>query len=268
MNTTNCSNPRAGVLFGRHALGGVVFIILIGLLLVACGTPTPGSTTPPPGKTSVPQPNDTPVPSEPPQTISKDIVLDPAIATDADSLLVDGYIYEGLVKLENGAPAAALAVSQTVSEDGLHYTFNLRPGVVFHDGTPLSADVVLANFNRWFDPDDPLHGSATYAGWKEVFFGFKGEVDANGGPVSSFDGIEKADNLTILIHLNREMPDLLDKLSGPAFALASPEALAKGETAGTGPYQVGEKTAQKLVLQPNTHYWDVVPSAALEFALK
>lgn len=265
MKIPSGSNRRAGVSIGMQMMGKVVCVILIGLVFVACATSTPG---PLPAKTEAPQPADTPVPTELPQSVSKDILLDPAVAADADSALVNGYIYEGLVKLEKGAPVPVLAISHTVSDDGLHYTFKLRPGVVFHDDTPLTADVVLANFNRWFAPDDPLHGSATYAGWRDVFLGFKGEVDAEGVPVSFFDGIEKADNLTILIHLNREMPDLLDKLSEPAFALSSPGALAEGDAAGTGPYLVGEQTEQKIVLQPNADYWGAAPGEALEFALK
>jgi peptide/nickel transport system substrate-binding protein len=265
MKIPSGSNRRAGISIGVQLIAKGVCVILLGLVFVACATPT---TAPLPTKTEVPQPEDTPVPTELPQSVSKDILLDPALAADDDSVLINGYIYEGLVKLEKDAPVPALALSHTVSDDGLHYTFNLRPGVVFHDDTPLTADVVLANFNRWFDPDDPLHGSTTYAGWKDVFLGFKGEVNADGVPVSFFDGIEKADDLTVLIHLNREMPDLLDKLSQPAFALSSPGALAKGDAAGTGPYLVGEQTGQKLVLQPNADYWGAVPGEALEFALK
>jgi len=267
MNTTSSSNRRAGIFVGKQIVGRVVLVILIGLLFTACSKPTP-TASPPATETSAPEPEDTPVPTELPETISKDIVLDPAVAGDADSLLINGYVFERLVKLEGGAPVAALATKWSVSDDGLHYTFDLRPGVTFHDGTPLEADVVLANFNRWFDPDDSLHGAADYAAWKDAFLGFKGEVDEDGVPVSSFDGIEKADNLTVLIHLNREMPDLLDKLCDPAFAIVSTDVLAMGGAVGTGPYMIGVKMEDSLLLQPYADYWGTVPDEEMEFALK
>lgn len=253
-------------------------ILALAVALAACATPT--ATTVAPTEPSGGEATATSVPSAPPQgqaPISKDIRLDPANAEDADSILINGYIYEGLVKLESGAPSAALAASWIVSDDGLTYTFNLRPGVVFQDGTPLDADAVLANFNRWFDPADPLRGSGAYNAWKTAFLGFKGEFDANGAPVSSFDGIEKAGNLTVLVHLNRQVPDLLTILAQPAFALVSPAALtaqgdkfgtSEGGAVGTGPYAVGEWTADKLVLQPNASYWGTPPAAGLEFPLQ
>src|SRR5437762_12525217 len=76
--------------------------------------------------------------------------------------MVNGYLYEGLVKMESGSPAPALATSWIISEDGLDYIFNLRPGVVFQDGSPLNADAVIANFNRWFDQKDALRGAGAY----------------------------------------------------------------------------------------------------------
>lgn len=273
MNTANSSNRRADIFVDKQVLRRLALAVVLGLLFAACSKPTPTPTqteSPPEAETSEPEPEDTPVPVEPSEAeaLSKDILLDPAVADDADSMLINSYIYEGLIRLQDGVPVAALAASWSVSDDGLHYTFKLRPGVVFHDNTSLEADVVLANFNRWFDPDDPLHGSADYVAWKDVFLGFKGELDADGMPISSFDGIEKVDNLTVLIHLNREMPDLLEKLSNPAFALASIDALAAGDAIGTGPYMVGMKTDESLVLQPFADYWGVVPGEEMEFALK
>ncbi|HEX2697147.1 MAG TPA: ABC transporter substrate-binding protein, partial [Anaerolineales bacterium] len=91
-------------------------------------------------------------------SVSKSILLDPALATDADSQSVNSYVYETLVKMQDNAPAPGLVGSVSASEDGLAYTLNLRPGVTFHDGTPVNADAVIANFNRWFDPADAAHG--------------------------------------------------------------------------------------------------------------
>ncbi len=254
--------------------------LIASMLLGACQSTTIEATEAPSPDTS--QPTDaaeTPAPSGDTQTqsaISGDVLLDPALASDDDSMLVNGYVYEGLVRLEGDSPVGVLAETWTVSDDGLDYIFNLRSGVVFHDGTPLDADAVIANFNRWFDPDDPLRGSGAYEAWADTFLGFKGETADDGTPKSFYDGIEKVNNWTILIHLNRQEPELLKKLSLPAFGIVSPTALAAntddyGQTAagavGTGPYSVSEWTATSITLAPNADYWDTVPDAGLEFPL-
>lgn len=134
---------------------------------------------------------------------------------------------EGLVTVKDGKPAPALAASWTVSEDGLNYIFNLRTDAKFDDGTPVNADAVVANFNRWFDPNDPAHGSGSYDAWVAAFGGFKGEKDADGKPKSSFDGIEKVDVFTVLVHLNRPYDGLLATLAQPDFGIVNPATFAK-----------------------------------------
>jgi peptide/nickel transport system substrate-binding protein len=129
---------------------------------------------------------------------------------------------ETLVTVQDGQPAPGLALSWTVSEDELDYVFQLKTGAVFSDGTAINADAVNANFNRWFDPNDPARGSGSYEAWATAFGGFKGEKDEAGLPKSVFDGIEKVDNFTVLIHLNRPFSDLLTVLAQPDFAIVSP----------------------------------------------
>jgi peptide/nickel transport system substrate-binding protein len=230
------------------------------LLLAACG----GQTAP----TSAPA---TQAPSAAPVTagtpVSKNILLDPALAADADSLSIVGHVYETLVTLQDNATVPGLAASVTPSEDGLAYTFNLRAGVKFHDGSPVNADAVTANFNRWFDPQDALHGSGTYAAWAAAFKGFKGEVDSSGKARSNFDGAEKVDELTVILHLNEADADFLSKLANPAFSIVSPAALGaggfgtqSGKDGGTGPYKIGSWSASGLSLEPYSDYWN--PSAA------
>lgn len=209
-------------------------------------------------------------------SVAATIRLDPAVVEDADSLTVSGYVYEGLVKLDSkGNPAPALAASWEISEDGLDYIFHLHAKVTFHDGTPFNADAVLANFNRWFDPQDPLHGNSTYAAWKKVFLGFKGDKQANKQPVSFFDGIEKVNDLTVLVHLNRQEPNFLSILAQPNYVLASPARLKAvgaqfgiGNASGTGPYMVESWTKDGLILQPNANYWGKVPSKGILFTWK
>ena len=209
-------------------------------------------------------------------SVSKSILLDPALATDADSQMVNGYLYEGLVVDQGGSIEPALAQSWTVSDDGLSYTFQLRPTAAFHSGQAVTADAVIANFSRWFDAADALHGAGAYAGWTAAFNGFKGELDADSRPKSQFDGIEKVDNLTVLVHLNRVDADFLTKIAQPAFAIVDPDALASGgygtagggTISGTGPYRVASWSADKLELAANAGYWNGAPASGMTFELK
>ncbi len=245
----------------RKLTAVLVFIVLAALLLTGCA---PSTTAPRP--TAGPS-------ATPPASISaaSDLLVDPALADSADAKTVIGYVYEGLVRMENGETEVALATTANVSEDGLEYTFALRPGATFHDGTPLNADAVVTNFNRWFDPQDPLHGTGDYAAWSAAFGGFKGELDGD-KPKSNFDGIEKVDNLTVLAHLNTPDADFLKKLTDTAFAIVSPAALKapgfgtqSGVDGGTGPYKLGTWNATNLSLEPNSSYWDpaAVPAASI-----
>ncbi|MGO3638818.1 MAG: ABC transporter substrate-binding protein [Glutamicibacter arilaitensis] len=79
------------------------------------------------------------------------VKFDPAIVADNESFRVTRQVYETLIDIDpdTGGAVAGLAEAWTESPDGLRYTFTLRQGVLFHDGTELSAKAVVANFNRW-----------------------------------------------------------------------------------------------------------------------
>jgi peptide/nickel transport system substrate-binding protein len=262
-------------------------VVLIALLLTACSpAPTPVQTQEQPPVV----PTNTAVPPTPEPTatralsgkqmaaISKDVLLDPAADIDADSQLINAYIYQTMFKVgADGKPEGVLITSSTISEDGLDYIFTLRPNVTFQDGTPFRADIVLENVNRWFDPKSPLRGSHAYSIWKGMFLGFRGEVDANKLPLSFFDGIEKVNDLTVLLHLNRQEPKLLELLSNPAFSIMNTQVLAAesdkygtaaGSAVGTGPYLLSNRGDFSLVLQPYTGYWGTAAAEAIEFPYK
>jgi len=84
------------------------------------------------------------------------VELDPADVTDGESVTVMNNIFEGLVRYKPGTTEVEpwLATSWDVSSDGLVWTFHLREGIKFHDGTPFNADAV---FSRLKDQSDPNH---------------------------------------------------------------------------------------------------------------
>ena len=194
-----------------------------------------------------------------------DLTLDPANLPSDNAKDAATYLYEGLVRLQSGKVEASLAETVTVSEDGLDYIFTLRQGVTFHDGTPLTADAVVLNFNRWFDPGDANRGAGSYAAWAASFGGFKGEVTEDGKPKAHVDGIEKQDEYNVIIHLNTPDADLLTKLTDPSFSIISPATFAGGD-GGTGPYKVAAAHGDTLTLEPFAGYWDAasIPSNTIE----
>jgi len=232
----------------------VGILLIASIILAACG----GGVTPAPSSDEGIQ---SPEASGEDSASSVDLNLDPANLAGANAESAASYLYEGLVRNQDGTITGALAESYTVSEDGLDYIFTLRQGVTFHDGTALTADVVMTNFNRWFDPADTNRGTGEYAAWVANFGGFKGEVTEEGKPKSWVDGIEKVDEFNVIIHLNSVDADFPAKLTNPAFFIISPATFSGGD-GGSGAYKASANDGENLTLEPFAGYWDAtaIPS--------
>ncbi len=220
------------------------------------------------------EPDSTPQADEP-IAINASILLDPATTEDADSLLVSGFLYEGLVRLdESGTVQPGIAASWVISDDQLNYIFEIRPNAKFSNGSAITTDVIVENFNRWFDPQSALHGNGNYPTWLRIFLGFNGERDADNRAISPVDGIQKVDQNTVIIHLNRRVPELLEYLAEPAFAVLDPSALTTGYGTRTstiissGPYRVSSWTDAGLTLARNPEYWQPAAKAEINFTWK
>ncbi|RME43627.1 MAG: ABC transporter substrate-binding protein, partial [Chloroflexi bacterium] len=193
--------------------------------------------------------------------------LDPALETSANSLAPATHIYEGLTDFEPGSttPIPKLATSWEASEDGLEWTFHLREGVTFHDGTPFNADAVVFNFQRWWDPDNPYNlGPDQFIYWDYMFQGFKGDEN------SVLADVQKVDDMTVKLILNKPNASLLNTLAMENFRFASPTAImeqgenygtAQGRAVGTGPFMVEEWVKEDhITLVRNDNYWGEKPS--------
>src|ERR1700740_2439783 len=91
-------------------------------------------------------------------------------------------IFDTLTTLDDkGEPAPKLALSWSHSDDFKTWTFKLRPGVKFHDGTPFNAQAVKENYDRWKDPANKC---------RCAFY------------ISIIHDVEAADDLTVVYHLN------------------------------------------------------------------
>jgi peptide/nickel transport system substrate-binding protein len=257
----------------KHQFRLLAFSLSLALLISACQPQAAATEQPEASLTPAATSSETTTEGSSSMAVSKDIFLDPALAQDKDSLMISAYLYEGLVTLdEAGNPQAGLAESWVISDDQLDYIFTLRPGAVFSDGTPITPDIVADNFNRWFDPKNPLHKDGDFAAWEDIFLGFLGEKDENDRAKSSVDGIQKVDSSTVLLHLSRPVPETLVYLANPAFAILNTNVVALGDygtkdskITSSGPYVVSSWSDEGLVLAPNDEYWGTVPTGNLNF---
>ena len=169
----------------------------------------------------------------------KDAVdLDPAVAVDGLSLDVSVLIQEGLVRFKPGTfeIVPALAQSWTTSKDGKSWTFTLRPNVKFSDGTPLDAEAVKFNFDRWRLTSNPYRGNFQFTYYETEFGGFPGLIQ----------DVVVDSPLKVTFKLSRPYGPFLRNLAMPSFTIGSPTAIKKDILAfdrdpiGTGPYELGE----------------------------
>lgn len=130
--------------------------------------------------------------------------LDPQVATAANDSRILVNIYEGLVRNSDGSLKLepALAESWNVSEDGLTYTFHLRKGVRFHDGSPLDAQAVKFTFERMLNREHPYYHTGPFP--LSFFF-------------SVIDNIETPDNATVIFRLKEPFAPFLSILQPRRF---------------------------------------------------
>jgi peptide/nickel transport system substrate-binding protein len=154
-------------------------------------------------------------------------------------------IFDTLVALDDkGEVQPKLALSWTPSADFKTWTFKLRPGVKFHDGTPFNAEAVKANFDRQKDPANKCRCAFYISGTHDV---------------------QAPDELTVVYNLNDPAVNLPALLTIPSSnnAIQSPTAWkTKGDDynrnpVGTGPYILKSWTAgDRMVLEKNPGYWN------------
>lgn len=211
--------------------------------------------------------------------------LDPALVSDGESFRVTKQIFESLVELKPGTTILEpnLAKSWRVDRTGKTWTFALRKGVKFHDGTAFNAAAVCANFNRWFNFTGAFQdASATYY-YRQIFGGFRrNESTGLGKPL--YRGCSARGKNVAVIKLTRRSGPFVPSLVLSAFSMQSPTAMAryeanKGELVsgtfrptgsyafshptGTGPFRFGSWTVgQRVVLDRNNGYWGKKAGAA------
>lgn len=160
----------------------------------------------------------------------------------------------------------------TPSDDGQTWTFTLKEGLLFEDGTPITAATVKYGLERSFAPE--LTGGLSYH--KVLLEGgedYEGPFDGE-----HLDSIEAADELTLVLHLNRPYGDFGWIASTPAFApvpedSGEPESYATAPVA-SGPYRIASYSAGNSVVLERNENWSADTDDArtggpdsIEFAL-
>jgi len=242
-------------------------LLVLGVLVAACApTPTPAPTPAPP-TTAPAAPTKAAEPTKPPAptataapsparaattfTIAHAVdvdTFDPAGQTTTTVANMLDYVVETLlVNDEKGKPVPHLAKSWEISKDGLTYTFKLQEGVKFHDGKPLDAAAVKANYERVLDPDVRVPIRAAY---------------------TAIDKIEVVDPTTVRFILKQPAPYLIGALAWTTVGILSPATIEKGtpgyktvtQPVGSGPYVFKEYVkGSHLTLTRNPNYWGKPP---------
>src|SRR6266571_5368646 len=150
-------------------------------------------------------------------------------------------VFVTLVQYRDGSSdiEPGLAIQWTVSRDGLSWTFRLREGVRFHDGTPLHARQVAESLDRIIVPAHPLAPSPNPAGPRLL----------RGAPGVIKD-ILTPDQRTVQINLILPYAPLLTVLAHPVFSIVHPTTGAT-RWIGTGPYSVSEVSPGRITLDAN-----------------
>ncbi len=161
--------------------------------------------------------------------------LDPRITQSRHEEMIIVQMFDQLISADsNGNLYPGLAKSWDVSSDGLHYTFNLRDDVTFHDGTKFDAAAVKATFDSIVDPET----------------GSQGAVDIL-GPYASSDVV---DEYTVRVNFSRRYGSALSAFTETELSIVSPTALDSlgndgfgMSPVGTGPFMFTNWEANKKV---------------------
>lgn len=170
--------------------------------------------------------------------------MDPtsAAAGAIDSVLYTN-VFEGLTRfMGDGSVVPGLAESWEISDDGLTYTFKLRSGVTFHDGTTMDADDVKFSLDRIGAEDSANAQKALYA---------------------AIESVTAVDSMTVEIKLSEPNGNMIFNLAWGDAVIVAPESIEniKQTPIGTGAFKFANWTqGDKVELTRNDAYWGDAPA--------
>lgn len=223
----SASVPSGGSGTLASAPSGSVLLLAFAMVLTACAQESGG------------RPNALRIP------LINDPILNPVLAPDIGSVLINKVIFSALVRPdEELRPVPDLAHSWTTSDDGLEYTFALKPGVKWHDGEPFTANDVKFTFDRIIDVKSGSRLRSDFA---------------------AIAGVDVVDSLTVRFRLAAPFAPFLALLGYNAGILpehrfrdrklTDATDFSRSAPVGTGPFRVVRAAAgSAIVLERNPHY--------------
>ena len=181
--------------------------------------------------------------------------IDPALNSSVDGGTMINHTFEGLTRLDTDSTSyvAGQAENWEISDDGLTYTFHLRDGLKWSDGSDLTANDFVYGWNRAVNPDT----AADYEYLFDVVNGYE-EKELN---------VVAKDDKTLVVTLNNRCPYFLELCAFPAFFPIKQDVIeSAGESwtldpstyIGNGPYKLKEwQHDSYILLEQNENYWDV-----------
>lgn len=229
----------------KQLLSGVMALLLSASLCACGGSKTAEGTSEAAGESSEAETSNTlsegtPVPGgSVVYGMTQDLAsLDPHVDTDAGTRDVVFNLYEGLVKpTSDGGFISAVASDYTISDDAKTYTFTLRDGITFHDGTPVTIEDVKYSIDRYAE--------------------IQGESSAFSSLV---DSVEVQDDKTLVVNLKESYSEFLPMMTIAIIPQSNEDPA--GNPIGTGPFKyVSYTPGQNLELEKYDGYWqEGVPS--------
>jgi glutathione transport system substrate-binding protein len=180
--------------------------------------------------------------------------MDPMNIPDTNAISATRGVYETLVKFdEKNELTGGLAESWEVSDDSLVYTFHLRDGIKFHDGTDFNAAAVKANYDRVMNADNNLSQRRRFVVAKD-----------DGSETMRIASVEATDENTVVFTLAEQWSPFINRMT--QFCIISPAAMEKYgndimyNACGTGPYTIVEwEEGDHTTMKRNEDYWGEKP---------
>ena len=197
--------------------------------------------------------------------------IDPALNQSADGANYITMISDNLLRIDkDGKIAPSMAEKYEVSDDGLTWTFHLRDGLKWSDGSDFTANDFVYSWQRMVDPEVAAPYAETMLGMVEGYKDAIGNPDADGNTTTTPDRtklkVEAPDDKTFVVHMSHPTP-YFDRLA--TFAALSPvkkdvvEANPDGWSldpktyVSTGPFKLTEwKQGSHILVTKNEYYWN------------
>ena len=181
--------------------------------------------------------------------------LDNSVGTGYHTSIIQRLLYESLVGFDLTSSADVLPIKPVLAEswqlspDGKVYTFKIRQGVKFHDGTALDSAAIKWNFERASDPNHPMYFDKGRGTSAQIF--------------SLLDRMDAPDPTTFVMTLKDPRAYFLALFDKVPMFIASPSAIQKygnddfgNHPVGSGPFRfVSRDPGSKITLERNPDYW-------------